>query len=80
MMIRLGFVSNSSSSSFVVPKKYLTKDDYDTYEQMVFDSRYDEELHESENYVYGRFSNHNGILTRMFKKYENMDGVDYYES
>jgi len=79
-MIRLGFVSNSSSSSFVVPKKYLTKDDYDTYEQMVFDSRYDEELHESENYVYGRFSNHNGILTRMFKKYENMDGVDYYES
>ena len=78
--LRVGFVSNSSSSSFVIPKKYLTKDDYDTYEQMVFDSRYDEELHESENYIYGRFSNHNGILARMFKKYEDKEGVDFYES
>jgi len=80
-MIRLSFVSNSSSSSFVIPKKYLTKDDYDTYEQMIFDSsRYNEELRESEHYIYGRISNDNGILIRMFKKYENKEGVDYYES
>lgn len=80
-MIRLGFVSNSSSSSFVIPKKYLDKNDYETYEQMIFDSpRCDDELHESDHYIYGKVSNHNGILTRMFKKYENMEGVDYYES
>jgi hypothetical protein len=74
-MIRLGFVSNSSSSSFVIPKKYLTDEDREVCEQFMYDV--DTSIHESEHYMYGTFSMHNVCLTRVFKKYEGKEGVDY---
>ena len=74
-MIRLGFVSNSSSSSFVIPKKYLTEEDREVCEQHMYDS--DSDIRESEHYMYGTFSMHNVCLTRVFKKYEGKEGVDY---
>lgn len=74
-MIRLGFVSNSSSSSFVIPKKYLTEDDNEIIENHMYDG--DTEIHESEHYLYGTFSMHNICLANLFKKYVNKEGVDY---
>ena len=77
-MIRLGFVSNSSSSSFVIPKKYLSKEEMDIYREYMDDYEYcDDELFEGELYVYGRISMHNRELNRMFRKHKNQDGVDY---
>lgn len=79
-MIRLGFVSNSSSSSFVIPKKYLSEEEISIYKEYMDDCDYcEEELRESETYLYGKISMHNKELNRMFKKYKDMDGVDYYE-
>lgn len=78
MKVRNGFVSNSSSSSFVIPKKYLSKDDYEIYDQLMWGSDdYDTELHESENYIFGKVSYHNKILQKIMKPYANLEGVDF---
>jgi hypothetical protein len=78
MMIRLGFVSNSSSSSFVIPKKYLSEEEISIVHEYMDDYDYcDDELFESELYLYGRISMHNRELNRMFKKHKDQDGVDY---
>lgn len=77
-MIRLGFVSNSSSSSFVIPKKYLNDEMLSIYQEYMDDYDYcDDELHEGQIYIYGRLSYHNRELNRMFKKFKGLDGVDY---
>ena len=77
-MIRLGFISNSSSSSFVIPKKYLSEEEMDIYREYMDDYEYcDDELFEGELYMYGRISMHNRELNRMFKKHKDQDGVDY---
>jgi hypothetical protein len=78
MMIRLGFVSNSSSSSFVIPKKYLSEEEMDIYREYMDDYEYcDDELFEGELYMYGRISMHNRELNRMFRKHKSQEGVDY---
>ena len=77
-MIRLGFVSNSSSSSFVIPKKYLNDETLSIYQEYMNDcDYYEDELHEGQIYIYGRLSYHNRELNRMFKKFKGLDGVDY---
>lgn len=79
-MIRLGFVSNSSSSSFVIPKKYLTKEELEIYNEYHEDSIFEEDqLYEGELYIYGEISMHNKELNRMFKKYKQCEGVEYYD-
>jgi hypothetical protein len=77
-MIRTGFISNSSSSSFVIPKKNLTKEELEHYQECRWDTRSDESTLETDNYIYGRVSRENELNT-MFKKHMNEDGVDYYE-
>ena len=78
IMIRLGFISNSSSSSFVIPKKYLSEEELSIYNEYMDDYDFDEdELHEGELYIYGRISYHNKELNRMFKKHKDQEGVDY---
>ena len=77
-MIRTGFVSNSSSSSFVIPKKNLTKEELEHYQECMWDTRSNESTHETEQYIYGRVSRENELNT-MFKKHMNEDGVDYDE-
>jgi hypothetical protein len=78
-MIRLGFVSNSSSSSFVIPKKNLTKEELDLYQECRWDSMNDEDTRETEHYIYGRVKKDN-VLNDMFKKHIEDEDVDYYES
>jgi hypothetical protein len=79
-MRRLGFVSNSSSTSFVVPKKYLTKDELEIYNTHADGyTTYDEELYSSEHYIYGKVSMHNSELGRILNKYSQNEDVDYYD-
>lgn len=79
-MIRLGFVSNSSSSSFVIPKKYLTEENLEFYRQFAETSNnYDDELHETSMYIYGRVAYRNVILQKMFKSFVGKEGVDFYD-
>lgn len=79
-MIRYGFISNSSSTSFVIPIKYLTKEEVDIYRDYTDNySQYNEELRMTNNYIYGRMA-HCNPLNNMIKKYSDKEGVDYYES
>ena len=79
MKIRYTFVSNSSSSSFIIPKKYLTEKEFIIYEHYCEQgSPYcDDELHSSRYYIYGKVSIHNCYLTEIFYKYKDLDGVEY---
>jgi len=77
-MRRLGFVSNSSSSSFVIPKKYLTREDLKIYDEYSNNDEFcDDDLHEGNIYLYGSVSMHNLELNRIFRKYLHMEGVEF---
>jgi hypothetical protein len=80
-MIRIGFVSNSSSSSFVIPKKILTDDELHKYQtHRLWESTYDnEDIYETEHYICGRIRNDN-VLNNILKNHMKEDGVEYYES
>jgi hypothetical protein len=82
MKTRLGFVSNSSSSSFIIPKKYLSEKDLAIYHEYSDNGHgicCDDDLNETEKYIYGRVSMHNMGLNNLFKKFKNLDGVEYYD-
>ena len=79
MIIRVGFVSNSSSSSFVIPKKVMLPNDVKKLSNVAcnYSSCCDTEITESEMYFYGHISIHDDILTELVKKYCNHDGVEW---
>lgn len=80
MKFRLTFVSNSSSTSFVIPKEYLSKKDlnlYHIHRERCDDYCGDQHLCESESYIYGEVSYHNDELNKILEKYMNKKGVDY---
>ena len=90
MKYRMGFVSNSSSSSFVIDKKGLTKSQIDaisywigqaysnpTYENPKYSD--DNELTESDKHFYGRVSYHVNFfnfLNEIKVPKENIDSGD----
>jgi hypothetical protein len=79
-MIRLGFVSNSSSTSFVIPKCVISEEDlviYDYHYNKCDDYCGDQHLYENKSYIYGEVSYHNDELNRIFGKYIGKEGVDY---
>jgi hypothetical protein len=77
-MRRLGFVSNSSSTSFVIPKKYLTNEELEIYYEYRNDSKFGEDdLNIGNIYLYGYVSMHNTELNRIFRKYSHEDGVEF---
>jgi hypothetical protein len=77
-MRRLGFVSNSSSTSFVIPKKYLTNEELEIYYEYRNDSKFGEDdLNIGNIYLYGSVSMHNLELNRIFRKYLHMEGVEF---
>jgi len=56
MKIRTGFVSNSSSSSFIIDKKHLTPEQYESIKRCTSDPECDWSIMESECALAG-FSN-----------------------
>jgi hypothetical protein len=77
-MIRTGFVSNSSSSSFVIPKKYLNPMELEALEESMYNTMYNENIHETDHYIYGRITRDNEA-NEIIKKHVGKDGVDYDE-
>ena len=81
-MIRLHFVSNSSSTSFVIPKKYFTKEEIEIYNEYRNNGEFGEDdLNIGNIYLYGSVSMHNlelnEVLNRIFRKYLHMEGVEF---
>jgi hypothetical protein len=79
MKVRNGFVSNSSSSSFIIPKKYLDVSELIRMQDAMDDVLYENEfIRDYPQYICGRISRYhplNDILT----KYQYLDGVDYFD-
>lgn len=69
MKIRLGFVSNSSSSSFCIYKKLMTEEQIKEFRELV-DGRDDEEtsIGEDGDYFIGTLSMHNNSILMYLKQ------------
>lgn len=80
MRARNGFVSNSSSMSFIIPKKILTLEDYAILDIMLkeYDLRWGESMYESPSYFCGRVANYHPVIG-LIKHYCDKEGVDCYE-
>jgi hypothetical protein len=80
MKNRYYFVSNSSSMSFIIPKKVLTLEDYKILQGVldVYNLREDESMYESPSYFCGRV-NHFHPIIELIKHYGNLEGIDCYE-
>lgn len=79
MKVRNGFVSNSSSSSFIIPKKYLNESELKHIRDAMDDTLYENEfIREYPQYMCGRISRYHN-LNDMLLKYQSLDGVDYFD-
>ena len=61
MKIRIGFVSNSSSSSFCVAKCYMTPEQVQQFREWLVEEEnelYETYIHEGEHYFFGEISVH----------------------
>ena len=72
MMTRFGFVSNSSSSSFILPKKELTleqREGFSSWVNIYNNSNYsiqeDTSIMETANYFFGKVSNNCSIKEQL---------------
>jgi len=72
LKIRLGFVSNSSSSSFVLSKKELTPNQkkgfsswVDIHNETFSNMRDDHCIYESTNYFFGQVDYHSGLKEQL---------------
>jgi hypothetical protein len=81
MKIRVGFVSNSSSSSFCIYKKLMTNKQIDEFREIIKSAnRNDEEtsLGEDGNYFIGELSIHNDEIPKFLEKnFKREDWGDY---
>jgi len=69
MKIRNGFVSNSSSTSFVIDKDDLTEFDMSKLKELFNKEIYDDNvLYESKNHFHGDLSLHDEEIRSFFKK------------
>ncbi len=69
MKIRTGFVSNSSTSSFVIGKNYMTPEQIEEFKKMLAEWQDDNEMYETfieetPLYFLGEISNHNTVVNK----------------
>jgi hypothetical protein len=82
MKIRQGFVSNSSSSSFVIAKCYIPDDKYDDFIERLEEitDEVSEEMFyfdETEYYIMGDVSNHTTLFTDLIEELKLDDFVGF---
>jgi len=84
MKIRQGFVSNSSSSSYVVHKSYLTKKQLKELNKYFDETEFEDEdicFEEEANYVTFHCQKHNNQIQDLLNKYNiTKDKIFYMES
>ncbi len=73
MKIRLGFVSNSSSASFVIGKNFMTKKQIEEFSTWAIrfnedEDTYESYIHEDEYYFFGEISIHESVKIKDFLK------------
>jgi len=80
MKIRIGFVSNSSSSSFCIYKKLMTSKQIEEFREILNRSEKDYEtcIGEDGNYFIGTLSMHDDITSEYIRKnFKRDDYADY---
>jgi hypothetical protein len=78
MKIRVGFVSNSSSSSFCIYKKLMTNDQIDEFKRLIKDAYCSDDetnIYESGSYFVGRLSMHDCVIHNFIE--QNFKSGDY---
>ena len=73
MKVRAGFVSNSSSSSFVIKKKCMDKDDIKEFYEWMEKADYYETIGETDNFFFG-------IIDYSGEFYKYVDGKNFKEA
>lgn len=73
MKIRYGFVSNSSSSSFCIHKRYMTKEQMEEFRQILTLNNDGYYVSESKNYFIGTVSQHNGSIFKFLEQFNRDD-------
>lgn len=81
MKVRNGFVSNSSSSSFIIPKEYISKEQITKYRHLSdredYPGCHESTYHESNLYIYGSVSYHDAVMRDFLGVFHGKPGVDY---
>lgn len=80
MKMRFGFVSNSSSSSFVIPRKCMGDADIKRWHELerreMFSGSWESDFRSSRLYIFGFVSNHDTEMRDFLKRFENCDGAE----